>query len=376
VRPNPDDGIEIGDPNLRPDQADVLTFYALGDWDTGEEGQKAVADALAKNVTEIPPGRIVAPFVLGLGDNVYERGLHAGWNNSITNGLLEKTFGEIYNGSNYDGEPLLFHIIPGNHDHNGQAGGKHGWGDVIHQETTAEKLYSAWQYYPIDSAKNSDTDDSTNYEFLKREDIFTLALPEKITLGAKQLISVIALDTQVMLELYQRDDQKLLQLHWDKLASLLNEEAVWKIIIGHHPIRSHGRHGGFRSAVWWLPPIFLFTIIDQLFIKRLQDLDNPANRRFQQDLASIMNQSNVRFYISGHEHNLQVLKIDDKRLQIVSGSAGKLSSVTHKSDTIFSHAAYGLMRFDVTEDELWLECFEVDPKNKHYNSTTLLKIKK
>ncbi len=62
----------------RPNNNDVLTLYTLGDWGTGKSGQKAVAEGLRQNVLEIPTGRKVKPFVLGLGDNVYEHGLPAG----------------------------------------------------------------------------------------------------------------------------------------------------------------------------------------------------------------------------------------------------------------------------------------------------------
>ena len=71
----PDDLVQPGRPEDRPNHQNVLTFFALGDWGTGKGEQKAVAAALGKNVGEIPPGRKVAPFVLGLGDNVYEKGL-------------------------------------------------------------------------------------------------------------------------------------------------------------------------------------------------------------------------------------------------------------------------------------------------------------
>ena len=58
-----------------PDGPDVLTFYALGDWGTGDASQRRVGKALAIELDSLAPGRRVAPFVLGLGDNVYQKGL-------------------------------------------------------------------------------------------------------------------------------------------------------------------------------------------------------------------------------------------------------------------------------------------------------------
>ena len=80
------------------------------------------------------------------------------------------------------------------------------------------------------------------------------------------------------------------------------------------------------------------------------------------------------FYLAGHEHNLQFLEVGKNNFQIVSGSAAKLSGVTHKSDTIFSHSAYGFARFDITDEELWIEFFEVNVENEEMNSTALFKV--
>ncbi|HEX9652337.1 MAG TPA: metallophosphoesterase [bacterium] len=368
------DFVRPGDPAQRPNHSEVLTFYVLGDWGTGNENQRAVALALKKNVAELPSDRTQAPFVLELGDNVYEVGLKEGWNEPLTTTLLHQTFGEIYSQVKYNGRELRYHIIPGNHDHAGRTGGKYGWGDIIHQETTAEALYPNWRYYPIDPSLNSDNNDSTNYVQLKEAEIFALTIPERVPAARESLLGVYAIDTQVILEIYQKKDNDLLQKHWQTLEALLSEDKRWKIVMGHHPVKSHGKHAGFRTAIWWIPPITLFTVVDKLFYKRLQDLDNPSYRRFRKDLIALMKKHDVPFYFSGHEHNLQFLEIDSEHFQIISGSAGKLSAVTHKDDTLFSHSAFGFARCDVTEDELWIEFFEAVADG--YRSNALYKITK
>lgn len=370
--------VKFGRYDERPNHADVLTFYALGDWGTGNKNQRAVAEALKNNVAELPRGREVAPFVLGLGDNVYEHGLPVGWNNPVATELLHKTFGDMYSNIEYEGENLIFHIVPGNHDYAGKAGReKNGFGDIIHQETTAEKLYAYWKYYPIDPEKNSNTEDSTNYCALKDEDIFSLAIPEKIPVGANNKLAIFAIDTQVLLDSYVKNDSQILNKHWQKLEALLQQSnAEWKIIIGHNPIKSHGKHGGFRTAIWWVPPVLLVTIVDKLFVKPLQDMDNPENKRLQKDLRDVMKKHNVAFYLAGHEHSLQFLEIDEGQFQIISGSAGKLSPVTHKSDTFFSHESFGFARFDLAPNEMWVEFFGVDPGSGSYSSSGLFRISK
>lgn len=370
-------GATFGQHADRPNTTDVLTFYALGDWGTGNQNQKAVAKALRKNISELPPGRKVPPFVLGLGDNVYEEGLPEGFDNPGALEKLRRSFGEIYSEVEYGDEAVMFHIIPGNHDHAGKAGGKHGVGDVIHQETTAERLYDTWHYYPIDPEKNSDSEDARNYRDLKSENILSLATPEKIAAVSSKTLAVFALDTQVLLTLYEEKDAERLALHWRKLREQVEiSPAVWTLIIGHHPVRSHGKHGGFRNWVWYVPPVILVTLVDKFFHKRVQDLDHPANRAFQKDLIDFMAQHEVDFYLAGHEHNLQFLTMEANRFQIVSGSAGKLSGVTHKNDTLFSHASFGFVRFDLTGRELWVEFFEVAPDQETYRSSGLFKLLK
>lgn len=368
--------IERADPEMRPNHENVLTFFALGDWGTGEPKQREIAIALKNAIEQIPQGRKIAPFVLGLGDNVYESGLKKGWNNETTFKLLNKTFGEVYSGIIYEGKPMTFHIVPGNHDHAGVAGGTKFWGDVIHQETTAENLFPNWEYYPIASTKDTGLNDSTNYQTLHSENIFEITTPQKINIAANDLISIIAIDSQVLLNLYDNENKQLLKLHLQELRKLLREDTSWKIIIGHHPIRTHGKHGGFRKAIYWVPPIIIFTIIDKLFLSRLQDLDHRANKAFQRDMEDIMKENDVTFYFSGHEHNLQLIEIDSSHFQIISGSAAKLSEVTHKEDSIFSHAAHGFARFDVTPDEIWVEFFDANPKSNSLKSTALFKASK
>lgn len=373
--PSADDWIQRADAKERPNGEDVMTFYVMGDWGTGNDEQHAVAQALREDVSEIPAGREIRPFVLELGDNVYEHGLPQGWDAPGARRLLQQTFGRVYSDVAYHDEQLIFHIVPGNHDYNGRAGGKKGYGDVLLQETLAEALFKPyWQYYPIDPKLNSDTDDLSNYQQLRKENILTLTVPQQIPTGNQQLVQIVAIDTQVLLDLYSKKDTSALKLHLQKLDELLQQPAVWKFVVGHHPLATHGTHGGFRTAIWWIPPITLFTLYDKLFYKRLQDIDHPAYRAFRRDLLQHMKKYGVTAYFSGHEHNLQLLKLADRQLQLISGSAGKRSPVTHGRDTYFSHASFGLTRLDVTAESLWIDFLSVDTEENSARSSALFRM--
>lgn len=82
--------------------------------------------------------------------------------------------------------------------------------------------------------------------------------------------------------------------HWGWLQDTLREAlADWIIVVGHHPVYSNGMHGDTRQLVNELKPL----------------LDGHG----------------VDVYLSGHEHNLQMLSDGrDSPTYIVSGSGSKL----------------------------------------------------
>jgi len=89
----------------------------------------------------------------------------------------------------------------------------------------------------------------------------------------------------------------------------------------------------------------------------------------------MMNKHGVTAYLSAHEHSLQLLYDDNQKLQIISGSAGKLTPVTHGSDTIFAHRAFGFVRLEVTDAEFWMEFFCVDVATGRARSTGLFTVR-
>ncbi|MDP6042734.1 MAG: hypothetical protein QGG64_29565, partial [Candidatus Latescibacteria bacterium] len=164
----------------RPNTPEVITFYALGDWGAGYLKQEPVAIALERNVASIPKGRRMSPFAIGLGDNIYPSGLpfHKGlndliyaWNDPEVINALENTFGQVYKNVHYNDIPIPFHILPGNHDHEGRNRKKNSTGDILLQETRAENLYPGWwAYYPINHhiAGANDTNDFREYVTLRK----------------------------------------------------------------------------------------------------------------------------------------------------------------------------------------------------------------
>ncbi len=382
-------------PDARPVGEEAVTIYALGDWGTGDERQRAVAIALREDIRELekasPEGR-PAPLVVELGDNIYPNGLpKRPWKDSTVFALLENTFGNKYHDVRYRGAPVHFYVLPGNHDYaRGFLNNDKEWGDVIHQETTAESLYSNFHYYPLHHSGIPDSNDREEFERLQSAPLEALTAPQKIPLPerAGKLVSLYALDTQMFLDLYAAGNDSLIHRYWQQLHEVLQtDSSLWKIFLGHHPTRTYGRHGGFyrlKEWVWsgtrdFIPPYVrpltflwvpaLTVMIDKWLVRHPQDLDNRYYKAFARDLEAVMRKYGITLYISGHEHNLQLIRIRNRDLnrdyfQVISGAAGRTSEVPGpRGNLLFSHHGLGFVRVEATPEALWLKFVGVEGKS-------------
>lgn len=381
----------------RPQDSTTVTFYALGDWGTGYLKQEPIAIALTRNIANLPQNKNVSPFVIGLGDNIYESGLpyHKSsdaliyaWNDPEVFNALENTFGQVYKHVTYKNAPVVFHVIPGNHDYDGNSQKKDPkYGDVLLQESKAENVYAGWwKYYPIDHrvAKTTDTNDFREYVHLRSyvddHGMYGLTLPQKLDLPHQDIIMAIALDTQLLLEMYEEDETEILEQHWARLDEILtaHQSVPWKIIVGHHPIASWGLHGGAQKGI---------KGVLRYGVGIMQDLKDGDYKKFRKRLASVMKKHNVHLYLSGHEHNLQfielnqhdpeLLQIGSGYFQIISGSAGKLSHVDDDHQAIATYDKQnGFVRLDITPKTCWVEFLSHNPNTQDDMSLGIWKITK
>jgi hypothetical protein len=379
----------IGEHENIPNHKKILTFYALGDWGTGKAEQQEVAQALKKEVCQsFPMGneRDISPFVIGLGDNFYPAGLpDINWDNKNKLGNLrkkvEKTFGAMYSEVKYGPANVIFHAVPGNHDHGEMSPiDKLIYRDstVIHQETTVESMYPWFKYYPIQhenipSFRKKDSNNTRNtindennreeHENLKERSIFELALPQEIEIQGLTDVIIVALDTQIILNLYDEDRKDIVKeyvadlvrakAYRKRLEELLSGEYKWKIVIGHHPFKSFGPHG-YKGS----------NFFEKIYVEASeQDLGDDAYQEFIKDFRHILQSHGVDLYISGHEHNLQFLDLEGGLYQFISGSASKTSDICILDEKYYFASEYdrGFMRFDldVVENNLWVKIFGV-----------------
>jgi len=357
--------------NTRADHFSVVTFYAVGDWGAESKERDRMTALLRADVARIGP-REVKPFVLGLGDNLYPNGLPEGWPEDHVPGLkIDRAFQDVFDRVRYQNKGLTYHVVHGNHDYRG---------DILLWETFVEGRYegtydnSRFVSYSLHHDDIMDTNSETEYEALKQAvaDGEAINRPELIPLPTDE-IAIIALDTEALLHLYvdYRDNYDeenpppsatLIGQQWNDLQRLLdaNKDVSWIFVVGHHPIASHGVHGGHHPRPLGLHLEGLFEGTKSLVgLKDLQDLNHPAYKEFADRLYRILAAAGRNIiYVSGHEHSLQFLDVKSNVLQVISGSGSKLSPVSKGSDTIYKNKETGLVRFDVTGDQLWVEFIE------------------
>lgn len=247
-----------------------VRVVAFGDFGSGAPEQGEVARALGRYHAQRP-----LDFGLTLGDNIYPKGMRS---------PQDPRARELWNDV-YDALGITFYATLGNHD----------WASS--DSPAAEVLFtrpgSTWQM------------PATHYTFRA---------------GAAQFF---ALDTTAL---------SAEQLAW--LASELDRSpARWKIVYGHHPIRSAGQHGD--SA--------------ELLAKLLPVLANRAD-----------------LYLAGHDHDMQQLETERGVALFVVGSGGASTRPLEPGPrSLFAAASYGFAVLQVEAERLTVDLVSTELKTLH-----------
>jgi acid phosphatase len=248
------------------EQAEKLCFIAVGDTGMGDRNQIKVADAMA-SVAE----KSRVPFILLLGDNFYPRGVK-----STEDPEWRKKFEDIYHHPSLN---IPFYAVLGNHDYGGKPKAQ-----ILYTETS-KRWRMPDRYYSF----KRKVGDSTEIEFF-------------------------AIDTSAMLR--KKDNR---QISWLKEA-LKNSRAPWKIVYGHHPIYSYGRHGSSNK---------IRNQIEFLFAKH-----------------------KVSLYLAGHNHCLEALKPRKGVYYIVSGAGASPKPVKKRRTTLFAKSKLGFALLCASKKEI------------------------
>lgn len=197
--------------------------------------------------------------------------------------------------------------------------------------------------------------------------------PEWIDLPQERpVVRVIALDTQWWLHRFERGAACSPGSPEAVVAALRGAMATSLpvVVAAHHPLATHGEHGGFfdwrthlfplralKGMKWaWMPLPGLGSLYlgVRSLLDRAQDFGGRANasmRAALRDGLSVPTPPLV-VYAAGHDHSLQVLKGPTVDYTLVSGAGAShnQTAVGRGDDTLFAHETAGFMVLDVVAD--------------------------
>lgn len=215
-------------------------LFVLGDYGTGGSLQKRVAAAMSAYAAKHG-----APLAMvSTGDNIYPKGVQ-----SADDPQWTSKFERIYDLDHLRDREWI--AVLGNHDYRGS----------VKAQVEYSKKNSRWNmpsYY------------------------FAMPCPQ-----AETLLTLFCLDTQSIM---QKSSGWEDQLAWLK-TQLSSCTTPWKIVVGHHPMRSYGY---YQDQTWML-----------------------------QHVKPLIDAGGVAAYMCGHDHDLQIIRNpDDQFACVVSGGGG------------------------------------------------------
>lgn len=261
-------------------------FVALGDWGRrGERDQTAVATAMGRTAAEVG-----SRFVLSAGDNFYPAGVQ-----TQDDDHWKESFADVYTA------PALqtpWFASLGNHDYRGRPGAQ------LAYARANPRWRMPGRYYVVSGAEFG----------LPQLDIFVLDTTP-IDGGEGEALMRLSRGRVSLPDPGP-------QLAWLKVA-LARSRADWKVVVGHHPIRSGGHHGGSPVLTAQIEPL----------------------------LAA----HNVQAYICGHDHVLQHIRAGGTN-HICVGAGASSGDVSDVEGTLFRAPHQpGFALFRLTDDALHLE---------------------
>lgn len=277
-----------------------LNFLVVGDW--GREGaynQTLVAKEMGR------VGRHLGiEFVISVGDNFYQAGLKGPKDPKFKN-----SFSKVYTAQSLQTQ---WFAVLGNHDYLGDT--LLQIGDAL---TLKDKRWFCQRSYQL------------KYSLC--------GSPHTGHCG--KFVEFFFIDTTPFVDMYWSEEQKrtfdwrgigprqeYLDSQLKNLSSSLESSvATWKIVVGHHTIRSLGRHGDTPELV--------------------------------KSVLPILESQNVDLYINGHDHCLEHIKREDSTVHFITSGAGSKSfqgiqDATREDGLQFAHDGQGFISVSMAAQAL------------------------
>jgi predicted phosphodiesterase len=255
---------------LETAQEPLLRFAAIADNGFGSPDQFAVAKSMWETYQQKPYA-----FVLMAGDNIYSYG-----EISLAKARFEEPYAPLLS------KDVKFYAVLGNHD----------------------------------IVKSNNGLDQINYQPFNMSDRYYSFTKGDVNEGT---VEFFAIDTNG-------------NAPWDAQLTWLDQQlaqstAPWKIVYGHHPLYSSGRHGSSPELKAKLAPIFA--------------------------------KHKVPLYLCGHDHGYERSIPLDGTIYIVNGGGGApLYKFGRSPHTAFVSSQFSFMTFDVYQDKIITKAIATDGK--------------
>lgn len=295
----------------------------IGDAGEMQNGKNAVIDAVRRNI-DLNKGKNT---VLFLGDNVYPLGLPdpAAGNYDEARFILDYQV-SLVKDTKADG---IF--VPGNHDWSKHRPG--GWRQIMNQQHYIDSLLLP------------------NVNFLPKD-----GCPGPIPVPLGDDVLLIVMDTEWWLYPGRKPgvesscDQKTEDEVLTELADIAaRNPGKLLVFAAHHPLRSHGIHGGYYTIKQHIFPLTdakrylyvplpvigsVYPLVRGVFGTR-EDLPHPLYKRMIAGIEEAMPKDAPVVFVSGHDHSLQLIREHDRNF-IVSGSGAKDNRAKKGKNSLFA----------------------------------------
>lgn len=270
--------------------------------------------------------------VIYLGDNIYPNGLPPE-DFKGRKKAEDRLKAQLYILQNYKGKAFM---VPGNHDW--KEGGRLGLKYLKEEEKLVESyLGSAEFFFPKDGC------------------------PGPVEINLSESITLIMIDTQWFLHPWDKPgedsdcDSKDASSFINNLEDMLERNKEKRIIVAaHHPMYSHGPHGGYYPLKYHIFPLtdankhlyIPFPVLGSIYplyrglIGSLQDIPNPKYRLMKNEFLKLFKDYPGIIYAAGHDHTLQ-FTLKDSLNHIISGAGSKFTYVNEKAKDGFARATKG-----------------------------------
>ncbi|KAL2478840.1 Purple acid phosphatase 17 [Forsythia ovata] len=284
---------------IRGDQ--TLKFLVIGDWGrNGAFNQSEVAFQMGRIGEELD-----IDFVVSTGDNFYDNGLKGEHDPAFID-----SFTNVYTAKSLQKQ---WYIVLGNHDYRGDA--------VAQLSPALRKIDSRWLCLRsfILNAEIAELFFVDTSPFVK--DYFTI--PNEHTYDWRGVSPANTYTGIVLKELE---------------SALRDSTAKWKIVVGHHAIRSVGHHGDTEELV--------------------------------QRLLPILRANNVDLYVNGHDHCLEQIGDNESPIQFLTSGAGSKAwrgdlKGMNRKDLEFFYDGQGFMSVQLTRSDVEIVFYDVFGKVLH-----------